>query len=82
MRQPSQNDRPEAAGEHAVHSSDLFRLRVALDTIELIATPGKTPLYMEGKGLGAKLDEISRIAHQALAVPNDRAERRREEPRM
>lgn len=45
----------------------LVRFRVALNTIELIATPGRTPPYLQGKSLGAKLDEVSRIAHQALA---------------
>lgn len=43
------------------------RARVALNDIELIATPGRTPPYMQGKGMGAKLNEICRIAHQALA---------------
>jgi hypothetical protein len=65
----------QKGGAPAVHSSDLVRLRVALNDIELIATPGRTPPYMQGKGLGAKLDEISRIAHQALAVPNDKLRR-------
>ena len=51
------------------------RLRVALNDIELIATPGRTPPYMQGKGLGAKLDEICRIAHRAL-VTNQLSDRR------
>ena len=56
------------------------RLRVALNDIELIATPGRTPPYMQGKGMGAKLDEICRIAHQALSRQNVPAQQRREKP--
>ena len=54
--------------EQATEARD--RARAALNDIELIATPGRGPAYLHGKGMGAKLDEICRIAHQALARQN------------
>ena len=69
IKLPASPPLPAPAGSGA----NAARLRVALNDIELIATPGRTPPYMQGKGMGAKLDEICRIAHQALALKNAQA---------